>query len=165
MPYALSDLNQMSQVAFVEALGAIFEHTPSIAATVWQQRPFASVQALHQAMVTILQTLTPEQQLALIRAHPDLGSKAKMAPASVAEQASAGLDQLSPADYDRFCHLNHQYQTRFGFPFIVAVKNHTQASILAAFVTRLTHTLDQEQHQALSEIAEIARFRLLEQVC
>jgi 2-oxo-4-hydroxy-4-carboxy-5-ureidoimidazoline decarboxylase len=161
MPYSLSELNQLSQVAFTEALGSVFEHTPSIAERVWHDRPFTTVLALHQQMVTAMHTLTSDQQLALIRAHPDLGSKAKMAPDSVAEQAGAGLDQLSEEEFTRFCTLNRQYQSQFGFPFIIAVKNHTKASILAAFITRLTHTQAQEQAQALLEIAEIARFRLL----
>ena len=89
--HTLAALNQMGQSAFTNALGEIFEQTPAIAHQTWSQRPFASVEALHQAMITIMQTLPSDQQLALIRAHPDLGTKAKMAQSSVQEQASVGL--------------------------------------------------------------------------
>ncbi|MGI0484630.1 2-oxo-4-hydroxy-4-carboxy-5-ureidoimidazoline decarboxylase [Pantanalinema rosaneae CENA516] len=160
MPYSLEQLNQMSQTEFVEVLGAIFEDTPGIAQAVWNQRPFIDRDQLHQQMVEVVQALSPDQQLALIRAHPDLGSKAKMAAASVQEQAGAGLDQLTAAEYDRFQALNQAYREKFGFPFIIAVKNHTKTSILAAFVQRLENSAAQEQQQALSEIAQIANFRL-----
>lgn len=164
MPYSLTELNQMNQSAFVEALGEIFEQTPSIASEVWKQRPFTDVDDLHQKMLTVVNSMSDEQQLALIRAHPDLGSKAKMAEASVQEQAGVGLDRLSAEEYDRFHRLNDQYKSQFGFPFIIAVKNHTKSSILEAFETRLQHSQPDEMRQAIAEISQIARFRLLQQV-
>jgi 2-oxo-4-hydroxy-4-carboxy-5-ureidoimidazoline decarboxylase len=158
--YSLDELNQLNQTEFVSVLGGIFEQTPAIAHQVWQQRPFHSLEDLHQRMVAIVQQSSPEAQLALIQAHPDLGTKARMAEASVQEQAGAGLDRLSPAEFDRLQKLNHAYQAKFGFPFIVAVKNHTKASILASFEQRLHQTAEDEKQQALAEIAQIAKFRL-----
>ncbi len=160
MPYSLTQLNQMDQSAFTEALGEIFEQTPTIAAQTWEKRPFESVDDLHQKMLAIVNVMTDEQQLALITAHPDLGSKAKMAEASIQEQAGAGLDRLSPEEYDRFHQLNEQYKSQFGFPFIIAVKNHTKSSILEAFETRLQHSQPTEMRQAIAEISQIAYFRL-----
>ncbi|XGV99592.1 MAG: 2-oxo-4-hydroxy-4-carboxy-5-ureidoimidazoline decarboxylase [Leptolyngbya sp. BL-A-14] len=160
MPYSIAQLNQMSQDEFVAVLGAIFEDTPAIASKAWMQKPFATVADLHQAMVAIVQQMAPAEQLALIRAHPDLGSKAKMADASVQEQASVGLDRLTPAEYDRFHTANEAYKAKFGFPFIIAVKKHTKASILDAFDQRLHNTPEAEATQALTEIAQIAQFRL-----
>ncbi|MCS6815080.1 MAG: 2-oxo-4-hydroxy-4-carboxy-5-ureidoimidazoline decarboxylase [Cyanobacteria bacterium] len=160
MTYSLADLNQMSESAFVEALGAIFEDTPAIAAAAWHQRPFQSIDALHQCMVAIVEAMSPEAQLALIQAHPDLGSRLAMAPASAQEQAGVGLDRLTPEEYDRFSELNQAYKSKFGFPFIIAVRNHTKASILAAFSQRLNHLPATEHQQALNEIYQIARFRL-----
>ncbi|MDX2228389.1 MAG: 2-oxo-4-hydroxy-4-carboxy-5-ureidoimidazoline decarboxylase [Leptolyngbyaceae cyanobacterium bins.349] len=160
MAYTLAELNQMSQAEFVTALGAVFEDTPAIAQTTWQQRPFTDLTDLHRRMVAVVQAMTEVDQLALICAHPDLGSKAKMADASVQEQAGVGLDRLSPEEFDRFHALNQQYRDTFGFPFIIAVKGHTKASILAAFEQRLTHDRATEHQQALTEIAQIARFRL-----
>jgi len=161
MPYTLAELNQLDQDAFVVALGAVFEDTPAIAHHVWQDRPFRDVNHLHQVMVDRVKAMHPDHQLALIQAHPDLGSKTSMAEASVTEQAGAGLDRLSPQDYQRFHALNQAYKTKFGFPFIIAVKQQTQASILEAFEQRFTHTPDAERAQALREIFQIAYFRLL----
>jgi 2-oxo-4-hydroxy-4-carboxy-5-ureidoimidazoline decarboxylase len=162
MPYSLSKLNQMSQADFVATLGAVFEDTPAIAQEVWHQRPFQDGVELHRCMVDVVKSASPEEQLALIRAHPDLGSKAKMAIASVQEQAGVGLDRLSSEEYDRFRLLNEAYQEKFGFPFIIAVKNHTATSILEAFVHRIENSVAVEVKQALSEITQIAEFRLLE---
>ena len=160
MPIAIADLNAMTQAEFTQTLGDIFEHTPTIATHAWQQRPFTTVEQLHNAMTAIVLDLTVTAQLALIRAHPDLGSKAKMADASVDEQASVGLDRLSAAEYDRFQALNSAYKERFGFPFIVAVRNHTKDTILAAFEKRLTHDPETERQTAIAEICTIAKFRL-----
>ena len=164
MFYTIAELNQMNQEAFVEALGAVFEHTPTIAQQAWTQRPFCDVNILHQKMVEVVQGMSQAEQLALIRAHPDLGSKAKMAEASVKEQVGIGLNQLTPEEYDRILLLNQAYKDKFGFPFIIAVKNHTKASLLEAFEHRLQNSVDAEMELALTEIAQIAKFRLLELV-
>jgi 2-oxo-4-hydroxy-4-carboxy-5-ureidoimidazoline decarboxylase len=108
--------------------------------------------------------MTSDKQLALICAHPDLGSKLKMAEASINEQAGVGLDRLSLEEYERLKLLNQSYKDKFGFPFIIAVKNHTKDSILEAFEHRLQNTLDAEKQRALAEIAEIAKFRLIDLV-
>lgn len=160
MPYSIVQLNQMNQEAFVAALGAVFEDTPAIAREVWTQRPFMDLTDLHQAMVDVVNAMTQAERLALIRAHPDLGSKAKMADASVQEQSGAGLDRLTSDEYDRFHTLNQAYKERFGFPFIIAVKHHTKVSILEAFDRRLHNAPEAEVNQALAEITQIAHFRL-----
>ena len=160
MQYSLSQLNQMSQSEFTDTLGAVFEDSPWVAQKAWQKRPFANLDSLHQRMVEVVQAATPDEQLALIRLHPDLGNKAKMSESSVKEQAGVQLDQLNLEDFDRFQSLNNAYKNRFGFPFIVAVKNQTKDSILEAFEHRLNNSVDRERAQALAEIAKIARFRL-----
>jgi len=157
---SLNDLNQMDQASFTEALGEIFEHTPAIAQQAWSHCPFASVEALHQGMVSVMHALPEAQQLELIRAHPDLGSKAKMTTSSVQEQSSAGLDHLTPEEFATFQALNQAYRDRFQLPFIVAVKEHTKASILDAFRQRLTHDFDTERQTALTEIGKITGYRL-----
>lgn len=154
-------LNQMNQAEFTEALGSIFEHTPEIAAQAWLERPFDDVAKLHQVMATITENMSESDQLKLICAHPDLGSKFKMAEASVQEQSTVGLDQLSSNEYSRFQQLNDAYKQKFGFPFIIAVRNHTKDSILAAFEQRLENTITLERKQAIAEIIEIARWRLV----
>lgn len=160
MPYAIADLNQMSQSDFVAALGAVFEETPAIAQKTWEDRPFIDQNDLHKKMVKVVNAMGKAEQLLLIQAHPDLGSKVKMADASVVEQAGIGLDRLTANECDLFHQLNQAYKTQFGFPFIVAVKNHTKASILQAFEQRLKNNADAERQQALAEILQIAQFRL-----
>ncbi|GFE68036.1 2-oxo-4-hydroxy-4-carboxy-5-ureidoimidazoline decarboxylase [Chroococcus sp. FPU101] len=160
MSYSLTQLNQMSQDEFVTVVGPIFEHTPRIAEQAASKRPFADVSELYQTMVKVVNEMSSEETLALIFAHPDLGTRAKMADASVKEQSGVGLDRLSPEEFDRFLRLNQVYRDRFGFPFIIAVRNHTQESILDAFEVRSNHSLEEEKQQALSEICQIARFRL-----
>ncbi len=156
----LSELNQMNQEAFTDTLGEIFEHTPEIAAQTWQKRPFSTLETLYQAMVTEVDHLSDQDQRKLICAHPDLGSKAKMAEASVEEQGNLGLNLLNLEEYEHFQQLNQVYKEKFGFPFIVAVKNHTQETILESFSQRLQNTLTEEKAQALTEIKKIAQFRL-----
>ena len=161
MRYSIATLNQMSQVELVEAIGSIFEHTPQIAAEAWRSQPFTDVQNLHQVMAAIVEKMSSSDQLKLICAHPDLGSKFKMAEASVQEQSTVGLDQLSTAEYDRFQYLNQAYKDKFSFPFVIAVRNHTKDSILAAFEQRLLNDLEAEKNQAIAEIIEIAKWRLV----
>jgi 2-oxo-4-hydroxy-4-carboxy-5-ureidoimidazoline decarboxylase len=158
--YTIAELNDLDQAAFTAALDGIFEETPSIACQAWHAKPFSDRDALHSAMVAVVRSLPPAEQLALIKAHPDLGSRTKMADASVQEQTSAGLNQLSPTEYDQFTALNNTYKKRFGFPFIIAVGHHTKDSILAAFAARLQNSPAQEQEQALAEIFAIAALRL-----
>ena len=158
--YAIAQLNNMSQEEFAAALGEIWEETPEIAVRAWHNKPFEDVNALYRAMVAVVDSMGKAQQLALIKAHPDLGSKAKMAEASVKEQSRVGLDRLSESEYERFQSLNQAYKDKFGFPFIVAVKYHTKESILEAFETRLKNSPEREKQQALSEISKIAKLRL-----
>lgn len=164
MPYSIDELNQMQQEEFVAALGDVFEHTPAIAQKAWKSRPFSHASDLHQSMVELVNDLRLDEQLALIRAHPDLGSKAKMADASVKEQAGVGLDRLGLSDYEQFHQLNQAYKEKFEFPFIIAVKNHTKESILYAFRCRLENSKEAEIAQSLEEISQIAWFRLAELV-
>ncbi|MEM9163980.1 MAG: 2-oxo-4-hydroxy-4-carboxy-5-ureidoimidazoline decarboxylase [Cyanobacteria bacterium P01_F01_bin.4] len=160
MRHSISAINQMNQAEFVALLGAVFEETPEIARRAWCDRPFETISDLHQKMVAVVNTISLTDQLVLIQAHPDLGSRVEMADASIQEQAGAGLNQLNPAEYKRFQSLNSAYKDKFGFPFILAVKGHTKENILAAFETRLENDKNDETQQALKEIFQIARFRL-----
>ena len=161
MSDAIAQLNLVDREQFVEVLGTLFEHTPEIARKVWNYRPFADAATLHQKMVEVVSKMSIDEQLALIRAHPDLGSKASMAEDSVKEQAGLGLDRLNPQEYDYFQRINQAYKDKFGFPFIIAVKNQTKDSILEAFERRLKNTMEAEIASAIAEINKIALFRLL----
>jgi 2-oxo-4-hydroxy-4-carboxy-5-ureidoimidazoline decarboxylase len=157
---SIEQVNQLDQPAFVALLGFVFEQTPELAAQAWKLGPFTNRSQLHQVLTELVKTLPQANQLRLICAHPDLGSRLAMAETSVQEQSGAGLDQLTPQEYHQFSDWNAQYKQRFGFPFIIAVRNHSKPSILSAFERRLTHDRPTEQATALQEIIEIARFRL-----
>ena len=161
---SLATLNAMSREAFGQALDGVFEHSPWVAERTWSWRPFSSVEALHAAMTAVVRQSPRADQLALLRAHPDLGGKAAragaMTAASVGEQSSAGLDRLSDEEYERFGRLNAAYREKFGFPFIIAVRKHDKAAILAAFQRRLGHTVEQEMEAALAQVFDITRLRL-----
>ncbi|WP_395826956.1 2-oxo-4-hydroxy-4-carboxy-5-ureidoimidazoline decarboxylase [Elstera sp.] len=160
----LADLNTAPAESFIETLGGIFEHSPWVAEAVAPARPFASLEALHTAMVAAVDAAGEAQKLALLTAHPDLAGKLARAgaltDASTAEQASAGLDRLSEEEFQRFTAFNIAYTEKFGFPFIIAVRENTKASILAAFGRRITNSREAEFSTALAEVAKIARLRL-----
>jgi 2-oxo-4-hydroxy-4-carboxy-5-ureidoimidazoline decarboxylase len=160
MPHTLATLNRLDQAAFAAALGSIFEATPVVAEIAWQQRPFATVDALHCAMMAVVQSWPRDRQVAFLQAHPELGQRGMMAAASVAEQQSRGLNQLSTLEAERLQHLNRAYREKFGFPFIVAVKNYSRDQIFAALETRLQSDGETEHRRAIAEIAAITRFRL-----
>lgn len=164
MTVSLETLNTCSDSDLVAALGAIFEHSPWVAEAVVGERPFASVAALHAAMVAAIDKAGREPQLELIRAHPDLAGKAALAgeltAESTSEQKGAGLDSLTPEEYERFHTLNDAYKARFGFPFILAVRGHDKHSILGAFERRQKHSPEEERAEALAQIAKIGEFRL-----
>jgi urate oxidase len=160
----LAEINQLSPERFLEHFVRVLEHSPRYAERAAIQRPFSSFEALHQAFVTAIQADTPEAQLELIRAHPDLAGKAAIAgeltSESASEQASAGLDRLSPEEFAEFTRVNLAYHNKFEMPYIVCVREHTKDSILAGAVERLEHDLPTERAKALEEIGKIARLRL-----
>ncbi|WP_193176029.1 2-oxo-4-hydroxy-4-carboxy-5-ureidoimidazoline decarboxylase [Oricola nitratireducens] len=164
MTVSLATINTCSDSEFVALLGAIFEHSPWVAEAVAGGRPFASVDALHAAMVSAIDDAGRDAQLTLIRAHPDLAGKAALAgeltQESTSEQKGAGLDRLTKDEFARFHQLNDAYKERFGFPFILAVRGHDKHSILAAFERRLEHSPEDEIAEALAQIARIGAFRL-----
>lgn len=160
----ISEINALDPDEFVARLGFLFEGSPWIAAETWTARPFASVKQLHRALCDVMYRAPLEEQLALIRAHPDLVGRAALAgtltPQSTGEQAAAGLDRLTPDEIATFTRLNASYRDRFGFPFVICVRENKKESILAGFDARLTNSREQEVATALGEIAKIANLRL-----
>jgi 2-oxo-4-hydroxy-4-carboxy-5-ureidoimidazoline decarboxylase len=156
----LTELNGTDRQGFVAALGWIFEGSPWVAEGAWQQRPFPTVDALHRAMTAVVSAASAEEQLTLLRAHPDLGARATLSDASGREQAGAGLDTLTRDEVERVRKLNAAYRDKFGFPFLYAVKGSTKDDILNALERRLTSTRDIEHQEALRQVFRIARFRL-----
>ena len=164
----LRRLNQMNRETFVQAIGPTFEHSPWIADRAWSSRPFASVSDLHEKLTATVSSASPEEQLALIRAHPDLvgrlAREGKLTRESTAEQAAAGLTTLSAEEIRTFESHNAAYKSRFGFPFIICARENRKEAILAAFPKRLSNSKEQEMATALAEIYKIARLRLSDAV-
>ena len=160
----LAELNANDRSGFAGALGWIFEDSPWVAARAWERRPFATLDALHDAMISVVASASTDEQLALLRAHPDLGADPHMSDASHREQARAGLDALTHDEKERLVNLNAAYSEKFGFPFLYAVKGSTKHDILNALERRLPSTHDVEHQEALRQVYRIARFRLEEVV-
>ena len=151
----------MAEVDFTTRFGAVYEDSPWVADGVWADAAvLTTAEAMAKAMAEVVDAAPNEKKLALIRAHPQLAGRTRMADASVREQTGAGLDQCSPEEFAAFQRLNAAYNDRFGFPFIVAVKGMSRADILAAFETRLANDPDAEFETAIAQIHRIARFRL-----
>jgi 2-oxo-4-hydroxy-4-carboxy-5-ureidoimidazoline decarboxylase len=163
----LDALNAMSALDFAANLGDVFEHAPWVAEHAAAKRPFATVEALHAAMMTVVRSAPDETQLRFICAHPELGSKVQridMTIDSQAEQGSLGLDRLSDAEFQRFQTLNLAYREKHGIPFIIGVRRHTRDSILSRFEQRLDSSPQVERLAALLEIGNITRLRLAAKV-
>jgi 2-oxo-4-hydroxy-4-carboxy-5-ureidoimidazoline decarboxylase len=168
MAVSLANLNAMSCDDFVGVCGPLFEHSPWIAERTWPQRPFASVDALHAALVATMYDAAPDDQVKLIATHPDLVGRlaleGRLTHESTTEQAAAGLGHLTQAEIDAFDRYNAAYRDKFGFPFVICARANKKNAILAAFPQRLSNTRDEEIQTALAEIAKIARLRLVDKV-
>ncbi len=165
----LSDLNLLPPAAFVQALHGIYEHSPWIPERAAAQRPFATVAALKQALQSAVTHATADEQLGLIRAHPELAGKAAIAgnltAESTSEQAASGLNLCSPEEFATLQRLNADYNAKFGFPFILAVKGPTgrgltRQAVIAAFARRLKNARGAEVAECLRQIHRIAEIRL-----
>ena len=153
----------LSHAEFLARFGPVYEASPWVAEGVWPAAEAGGLDdpaALAEAMRAEVDAASREMKLALIRAHPELASRARMAEASVKEQSGAGLDQCSPEEFAAFQRFNAAYGARFGFPFIIAVKGLTRADILKAFEARLANDPHTEFATAIAQIHRIAGFRL-----
>jgi len=162
--YNLSQLNSMDAAQFVQVLGGIYEHSPWVAEQAATQRPFASAEALATAMRNAVDTAGIEPQLKLVRAHPELAGKAavrgELTAESTREQSGAGLNLCTPEEFARLQALNTQYNEKFGFPFILAVRGYDRHGIIENFSKRVENDRDTELRTSLEQIHRIAGFRL-----
>jgi OHCU decarboxylase len=156
----ISQLNALASNDFVDELGAVFENSPWVARRAWKYRPFSSIDDLHTRMTAEVACASVNEKLALLRAHPDLGTRAKISDSSAKEQAGAGLDHLTPVEFARLHQYNEAYKNKFGFPFLFAVKGSDKVRIMQALEARLGSTPDEEFQEALRQVYRIARFRL-----
>jgi 2-oxo-4-hydroxy-4-carboxy-5-ureidoimidazoline decarboxylase len=160
----LAQVNAMPAAEFRAAFGGVFEHSPWVAEGAFAARPFARVDALHAAMTDVVKRAGRAEQVALLRAHPELAGKEAQAGTmtgdSTAEQGGAGLNALSRAEMARISDLNRRYREKFGFPFIIAVRKHTKDGIFSEFERRLANDSDTELATCLGQVFVITRLRL-----
>jgi 2-oxo-4-hydroxy-4-carboxy-5-ureidoimidazoline decarboxylase len=160
----IAEVNAMSPGAFLEAFGDVAEHSPWVAREASAFRPFANREEMALHFERALKGANRDAQLALIRAHPDLATKAKLTGDSTREQAGAGLNTLTAEEFGRFTGLNTRYRERFGFPFIFAVKGATKHMILESFAARVNSRPEEELAMAIAQVCRIFRFRIQDRV-
>jgi OHCU decarboxylase len=160
----IAEINSLPRSEFIRIVGPAFEHSPWIAEATWLKQPFANLKNLHRALCETVEKAGKENQLTLIRAHPDLVGKAALAGTltreSTGEQASAGLGRLTPEEIETFQKHNATYTEKFGFPFVICARLNKKEAILAGFERRLKNSPEQEIKTALAEIFKIAELRL-----
>ena len=163
-PLDLDAVNAMDREPFVAALGAAFEHSPWVAENAWAARPFASVEALHAAMLDTVRRAPQTTQIAFLCAHPELAGREAQANAlttdSQREQASAGLDAMTKVEMTEMTRLNEVYRRRHGFPFIIAVRRHGKAQIFEEMRRRTEQDTTSEFVVAMEQIACITGLRV-----
>lgn len=155
----------LDRAGFLARYGGVYEHSPWIAEAVWDAGAVSDdVDTLADAMAARVEAAEAEAQMALLRTHPDLAGKlavrGELTADSTSEQVGAGLDLCSPAEFEEFQRLNETYKSRFGFPFILAVKGYDRTGILAEFRRRAGRDRETEFREALTQIHRIARLRL-----
>jgi N-carbamoyl-L-amino-acid hydrolase len=169
MPITLDQLNTAPLAEAAHLLDGLYEHSPWIAEQALARRPFVSLAALKHAMVTVLNDAGVAPQLGLIRAHPELAGKAMVSNTLTAEstneQSKAGLTNCTPEEFGHIQQLNADYNAKFGFPFILAVRGPrglglSKAEIIATFERRLHNPVDFERAECLRHIHRIAEIRL-----
>ena len=169
MPLSLEQLNAATQAEFTALLDGTYEHSPWVASGAWAKRPFATLAQLKRALVEAVREAGVDKQLKLIRAHPELAGKAMVSKTLTAEstneQGKAGLTDCTPEEFTKIQKLNADYNAKFGFPFILAVRGPrglglSKAEIIATFERRLGHPVDYERDEALRNIHRIAEIRL-----
>ena len=161
----LAAVNALGEREFVERFGGVFEHSPWVAQRAWRKRPFATIDALHEAMMQVVSEATKAEQLALVCAHPELaGAEAKdgaLTPDSSSEQSRLGFTRLTHEELDRMRRLNRRYRDKHGFPCIVALRLHaSRGSVMAEMERRIPNDSQAELKTALEQIGHITRGRL-----
>jgi 2-oxo-4-hydroxy-4-carboxy-5-ureidoimidazoline decarboxylase len=162
--HRIDEINKMDKSTFVTTFGAVYEHSPWVAEEAWGHRPYSSGDNLHALMDHVVERAGQNRQLILIKAHPELAGRlarsGQLTAESRSEQVQAGLTSLPENLTSRMLELNHVYQQKFGFPFIICARLNNVSTILHAMENRLANNHETEFQTALQEISKIAKLRL-----
>ena len=163
--YRLDEINGMDKDGFIAVFGKVFEDSHWVAETAWQFMPYKSRQALVETLCDVVRDAGRERQLALLRAHPELGVRKPLTGHSEREQRNAGLKEEKDGQAELLAELNQRYRDKFGFPFILAVKGLDPDKIIMRFRERLENSPEDEFDECLGQVFNIARFRLDDLLC
>ena len=159
----LNKINKLSETEFTEVFGNIFENASWIAKKLYVKKPFGNFLDLSKKMISVFEDADNQNKLKILRSHPDLADKTKigaLTPDSNKEQNNAGLDQCTEEEFNEFKNLNDKYKSKFGFPFILAVKERKKSEILANFRKRILSDKKIEFEEAKNQVKKIASSRL-----
>ena len=161
----LNKINKLSETEFGEVFGNIFENASWIAKELYKKKPFDNFQDLSETMLNIFNNANNENKLKILNSHPDLADKTKIGTLtqdSNKEQSDAGLDKCTEEEFNEFKNLNSEYKNKFGFPFILAVKEKKKSEILINFKKRVLCNKQMEFDEAIKQVKQIASLRLEE---
>ena len=161
---SMHKINKQTLDEFISIFGNIFEHSEWIMESTYNQKPFKDFEDLRSKMIYIFESTSEEVQLKILNSHPNLVNKAKvenlLSSNSKYEQMKAGLDHCSKDEFNEFKRLNKKYKEKFGFPFILAVKNKNRSEILSIFKKRILYDVSVEFNEAKIQVQKIANLRL-----
>ena len=161
----INKINELPKSEFIKVFGNIFENSSWISEELYKFKPFNSFEDLSIKILDIFENTTKENQIKILKAHPDLADKAKIGSLttdSKNEQNSAELDKCTPEEFSEFKNLNFKYKKKFGFPFIFAVKDKSKLEILTSFRKRISYDINVEFEEAKKQVKKIASLRLME---
>ena len=161
----INKINKLPKSEFIKVFGNIFESSNWISEELYKFIPFDNFEDLSTKILDIFENTTRENQIKILKAHPDLANKTKIGSLttdSKNEQNSAGLDKCTPEEFDEFKNLNFKYKKKFGFPFIFAIKNKSKIAILRNFKKRISYGINMEFKEAKKQVKKIAKLRLNE---
>jgi OHCU decarboxylase len=159
---SIDKFNKLSKTEFISIFGNIFEKTKWIAERCYESKPYNNLDELVSKMLKIFENIEKERHLEILNSHPDLAVEKKLTEDSKNEQKNSSLNQCTDEEFVEFKKLNEEYKKKFGFPFIIAVKEKNKEEILNSFRQRITNNINLEFEEAKKQVKKIANFRLSE---
>jgi len=156
----IDNINDLNKSEFLSIFGNVFEKTESVALKVFELKPFKDSDDIVSKMLKIYEEYDRDKILQILNSHPELAIEKKLTDESKLEQTSANLNECSEEEFEEFKKLNLEYKTKFGFPFIIAVKGKNKNEILVNFRERIQNDLNKEFLEAKNQVKKIASFRL-----
>ena len=157
---SIDKFNKLSKAEFISIFGNIFEKTEWVAERCYESKPYNNLDELVSKMMKIFENIEKERHLEILNSHPDLAVEKKLTEDSKNEQKNASLNQCTDEEFVEFKKLNEEYKKKFGFPFIIAVKEKNKEEILNSFRQRITNNINLEFEEAKKQVKKIASFRL-----